>query len=110
MGEDETLDLAEGLGLGELRRKAGEGLGRAEGDRRPAVAPRELGLAPRARAPGEDHEHVRREHVDVVAAARRGPSRAAGQTPCRLRYRVEDDIPIMLIEEATSLEEDSRDD
>jgi uncharacterized protein YbaR (Trm112 family) len=29
---------------------------------------------------------------------------------CRLRYRVEDDIPIMLIEEATSLEEDPGDD
>ena len=29
---------------------------------------------------------------------------------CKLRYRVEDDIPIMLIEEATSLEEGSADD
>jgi uncharacterized protein YbaR (Trm112 family) len=28
---------------------------------------------------------------------------------CRLRYRVEDDIPIMLIEEATSLKEGDRD-
>ncbi len=32
------------------------------------------------------------DHVSLVCEA------------CRLRYRVEDDIPIMLIEEATSLE------
>ncbi|HOX26252.1 MAG TPA: Trm112 family protein [Candidatus Krumholzibacteria bacterium] len=29
---------------------------------------------------------------------------------CRLSYRVEDDIPVMLIEEAESLEGDQRDD
>jgi len=38
------------------------------------------------------------DHAGLVCAA------------CRLRYRVEDDIPIMLIEEATSLEEDEGDD
>jgi len=60
---------------------------------------------------GGDRMAIDKEFLDLLACPKcRGPvvpteaQDALVCTPCGLRYRIEDDIPIMLIDEATSLD------